>query len=219
MVIAELKEVHYTYPDGTRALSGVSISVEGGEVVCLVGPNGAGKSTILMILDALIFPQKGEVYLFGNRITSKNAPLVRSRIGLLFQNPDDMLFNPTVIEEVSFALLSRGLSREEAVKRAERELALLRLESLRDRIPHRLSYGQRRLISFASVLVTDPDLLLLDEPTSNLDKRNKAAMLSRLKEFFANKKGEWGAVIATQDEDLEEVCSRTVYIEDGKTIT
>jgi len=184
VVIAELKEVHYTYPDGTRALSGVSISVESGEVVCLVGPNGAGKSTILMILDAPIFPQKGEVYLFGNRITSKNASLARSRIGLLFQNPDDMLFNPTVIEEVSFSLLSRGLSREEAFRRAERELALLGLESLRDRIPHRLSYGQRRLVSFASVLVTDPDLLLLDEPTSNLDKRNKAAMLSRLKKIL-----------------------------------
>ncbi|PNV79511.1 MAG: hypothetical protein C0179_07255 [Fervidicoccus sp.] len=108
MKIAELKDVYYKYPDGTEALKGISLAVNDREVLCMFGPNGAGKSTVLLMLDALIFPQKGTVRLFGSEVDPKNASELRKKIGLLFQNPDDMLFNPTVLEEVSFGLISRG---------------------------------------------------------------------------------------------------------------
>lgn len=217
--IAELKDVYYTYPDGTEALKGVRLWVDKGEIVCLYGSNGAGKSTILLILDALIFPQKGEVILFETNVTPKNAAEIRKRIGLLFQNPDDMLFNPTVLDEVSFGLVSRGINREEAKKKAEDELTRLGLDKFSERIPHRLSFGQRRLVSLASVLVTKPDLLLLDEPTSNLDKENRSKMIFRLHEYVTEKKDKtFGVVIATQDEQLKEICTDIIYIEEGRTI-
>ncbi|MGB9725419.1 MAG: energy-coupling factor ABC transporter ATP-binding protein [Fervidicoccaceae archaeon] len=219
MKIAELKDVYYKYPDGTEALKGISLAVNDREVLCMFGPNGAGKSTVLLMLDALIFPQKGTVRLFGSEVDPKNASELRKKIGLLFQNPDDMLFNPTVLEEVSFGLISRGMGREEAKRKAEKELSKMGLEKLMERIPHRLSFGQRRLVSLASVIVTEPELLLLDEPTSNLDRENKTKIIARLLEYI-EERGEksWGIVIASQDEELKGICNDIIYIEDGRIL-
>ncbi|MFP3268153.1 MAG: ABC transporter ATP-binding protein [Desulfurococcales archaeon] len=218
-MIATLKDVTYTYPDGTRALNGVSLGLKKESVICLMGPNGSGKSTLLMVLDALIFPQSGEVELFGRRVEKNNAPQLRKKIGLLFQNPDDMLFNPNVLEEVAFGLIVRGIPREKSSEKAEEELKKLGLEQLKDRIPHRLSFGQRRLVSLASVLVTEPELLLLDEPTSNLDEENKEKMMKRLHEFISSKNSEeWAVVIATQDKEIEVLCNETYYMKDGKIV-
>ncbi|MEM3279153.1 MAG: ABC transporter ATP-binding protein [Fervidicoccaceae archaeon] len=218
-LIAELRDIYYSYPDGTRALNGVSLEIRNGSRLCLTGPNGAGKSTLLFVLASLIFPQAGELRIFGEKVERNNAGSIRKKIALLFQNPDDMLFNRSVLEEVAFGLIARGMEREEALSRAETELKRLGIDNLKDRIPHRLSFGQRRLVSLASVLVLEPTLLLLDEPTSNLDEKNKAKMIERINGFLREKReGNWAVVIATQDKEITEICNERAYMEDGKIL-
>jgi cobalt/nickel transport system ATP-binding protein len=215
-LIAKLLNVSYAYPDGTKAVKNVSLELRRGNVICITGPNGSGKSTLLMILAALIFPQEGEVYLFGKKIDKKNASEVRKKIGFLFQNPDDMLFNPSVIEEISFGLIAKGVNREISNNLALEEMKKLKIENLAYKVPHRLSFGQRRLVSLASILVTDPSLLLLDEPTSNLDEKNRELIIERLMEFFGNRKDDWGAAIATHDNELIYICNEFFYMSEGE---
>ncbi len=184
--------MRYTYPGGVVALDRVDLEIWPGERVAVLGANGSGKSTLLKVLDGLYFPQEGEVRFLGRPITPSAledgdfARDFRRRVGLVFQNPDVQLFSATVWDEVAFAPLQLGLSREEVRERVEKTLSWLGLLPLRDRPPYRLSEGEKRKVALASVLVYEPEVLLLDEPTDPLDPQSRAQLL----DFFL----EWGSV-------------------------
>jgi cobalt/nickel transport system ATP-binding protein len=162
-------------------LDGIDLSLFPGERLCLVGPNGAGKSTLLQILVGLLVPSAGTLTAFGrDRRIERDFHEVRQRAGLVFQDPDDQLFCPTVAEDVAFGPLNLGKSRREAANIVDATLARLELEHLRDRVTHKLSGGEKRLVTLAAVLAMDPDVLLLDEPTNALDERVYARLIDIL---------------------------------------
>jgi cobalt/nickel transport system ATP-binding protein len=177
-----LQGVHFSFGDGREVLAGVDFSLDAGERVAVLGANGAGKTTLLQIMVGLLRPDAGEVVAFGRtRRSEDDFHQVRARAGLLFQDPDDQLFCPTVAEDVAFGPLNLGRSRAQAAATVERTLAALGLSGLADRITHRLSGGEKRLVSLAAVLAMEPEVLLLDEPTNALDEAAAARLTGILK--------------------------------------
>ncbi|MGO0122398.1 energy-coupling factor ABC transporter ATP-binding protein [Desulfothermobacter acidiphilus] len=189
MAVFELREVVYRYPTGERALDQVSLTIEPGERLILVGPNGSGKSTFLKLLAGLIFPEEGEALAFGLPLTPERlkdpeqAYAFRRRVGLVLQNVEAQLFSSTVWDEVAFGPLHLGWERERIVQQVESTLRFMQLEALADRFPHRLSGGEKKKVALASVLVIDPEVLLLDEPTANLDPKTQKWLLGFLSEL------------------------------------
>ncbi len=179
VVIAHL---HHVYPDGTEALQGIDLAVEPGERVALVGPNGAGKSTLLLHLNGILEPTHGHVVLDGVTVDRTTARQVRARVGLVFQDPDDQLFSPTVGEDVAFGPLHMGVPREQIHERVERALAAVGMSGSERRVPHHLSLGQRKRISVATVLSMDPAVLVFDEPTAGLDPRGRRGLMALMAE-------------------------------------
>jgi len=176
-----LDGVRFAYPGRPPTLNGVDLSVMPGERVTIAGPNGAGKSTLLKIVVGLLRPAAGTVTAFGAlRTEEADFREVRRRAGLVFQDPDDMLFSPTVAEDVAFGPLNLGRTRGEADAIAARALAALDLSHLAHRITHRLSDGEKRIVTLAAVLAMEPEILLLDEPTNALDEANEARILEIL---------------------------------------
>jgi cobalt/nickel transport system ATP-binding protein len=177
--VFELSNVTYRYGGEIVALSGVDLTVHGGESLMILGANGSGKSTLLRILAGLIFADQGMVTAFGGPLTEERLEgagfrsLFRSRVGFLFQNPDIQLFSPTVFEEVAFGPLQLGLSPDEAKGRVEDLLGWLGIGGLRERSPLQLSGGEKKKVAIAAVLAMNPDVLLLDEPTAALDPRSR----------------------------------------------
>lgn len=166
-----LSDIHFAWPGGPPVLKGVSFSLYPGERLCLTGPNGAGKSTLLHLMVGLLRPSQGRIMAFGQqRQVEKDFHEVRRRAGFVFQDPDDQLFCPTVAEDIAFGPLNLGKSRAEALEIVDRVLQQLNLQGFADRITHRLSGGEKRLVSLATVLAMEPDVLLLDEPTNALDE-------------------------------------------------
>lgn len=186
--IYEVREVSYMYPTGKVALEDISMEVYRGELVAVVGPNGAGKTTLLKILDGLIFPQKGEVRFMGKPVTEdvltdeREMEWFRSRVGFLFQNPDIMLFSPTVMEDVAFGPLHL-YEKEKALAVTEEIMKKLGIYHLRDRHPYNLSGGEKKKASIAAVLALDPEVVLLDEPTRDLDLKNRSYILNLMGEL------------------------------------
>ncbi len=177
MALFELAGIAFAYPERPPLFRDLDFSLNAGERLGIVGANGAGKSTLLLLLVGLLKPQAGRVIAFG-RVRQRETDFieVRQRAGLVFQDPDDQLFCPTVLEDVAFGPLNLGLSKRQALQRVEQTLGQLELDHLRDRLTHGLSGGEKRLISLAAVLAMAPDVLLLDEPSNGLD----AAMRNRL---------------------------------------
>jgi cobalt/nickel transport system ATP-binding protein len=173
----ELRDVVYRYPGTGReerpALAGLSLEVGAGERVAVLGPNGAGKSTLCLHLNGILQPESGTVRVGGLAVDGRDLREVRRRVGLVLQDPDDMLFMPTVAEDVAFGPANLGLSPGEVARRVDAALATVGLSALRDRPPHHLSYGQRRRAAIAAVLSMDPEVLVLDEPSANLDPRGR----------------------------------------------
>lgn len=178
MALIELEDIHICYPDQQPVLTGASLRLSEGQRVSLIGPNGSGKSSLLRVILGLQKPQSGTVRAFGG-IRNQEADFheVRRRIGLVFQDADDQLFCPTVAEDIAFGPLNLGKSKNEAIEIVDQLLEKLRLTHLRDRITHKLSGGEKRLVTLATVLAMEPEVLLLDEPTNALDPENEARLV------------------------------------------
>lgn len=205
--------VSYTYPSGTKALDNVSFLITHGEKVALLGANGAGKSTLLLHTNGLLLPQEGEVNVGDVPVTRKTLPLVRQSVGLVFQNPDDQLFMPTVEEDVAFGPANMRLPDAEIERRVEVSLDRVGALDLRRRAPSELSGGQKRRVAIATVLSMEPSILVLDEPTSNLDWKAQAGLMDLLREF------DHTCLIATHDLELiREVCRRCLVLDGGRLV-
>ena len=214
MKAIEVKNLSYAYPNGTKALEEVSLEVEEGETVAIVGPNGAGKTTLLLNLTGILKPKKGKIELFGGDITQMSNSDISKNVGIVFQDPDDQLFMPTVFDDVAFGPTNLGYSKEEVKERVKRALTSLSLVGYEEKCPHCLSYGEKKKVSLATVLSMQPKVLLLDEPTANLDPRSRAELIKLIKKL----KGEVTIVIATHDVNaIPEIADR-VYVLNKKIV-
>ncbi len=202
----------FDYPDGQKALNNITLTVNQGETVALIGPNGAGKSTLLLHLNGLL-RSNGSVNILGKLINEQNLKWVRTKVGLIFQNPDDQLFSPTVFDDVAFGPLNMGLPESEIRKRVSQALKSVDMAGYERRSPHHLSTGEKKRIAIATVLSMQPEILALDEPTSSLDPRAKWALIGLLKNLPLT------SIIATHDlEVVSALCSRTIILEKGVII-
>ena len=207
-----LEEVSFTYPDGQVALQGVSLEVPPGETLGLMGPNGAGKSTLLLHLNGLL-RGSGRVVVGGTAVTDRTLPEIRSKVGFLFQNPDDQLFMPTVWDDVAFGPRNAGLPKEEVRRRVEEALRVAGMADCALRPPHHLSLGQKKRVALATVLALDCQALVLDEPTSGLDPRGRRELARFLTGL------EQTRIIATHDlEFAVELCDRVAVLEGGRIV-
>jgi len=208
----EIRDLHYAYPDGTVALRGVNLLVEEGESVGIVGPNGAGKSTLLLHLNGIL-TGRGEIRIFGLPVEKKNLQEIRRRVGLVFQDPDDQLFSPTVYDDVAFGPMNMGLSRQEVAAAVDRALREVGLAGLEKRSAYHLSFGQKKRAAIATVLSMNPDLLVLDEPSSNLDPRARREFSELLQGMRITK------IVVTHDLPFVfENCERVVVMDGGKVV-
>lgn len=211
--LIEVKNIHYTYPDGTHALHGCSVMSGTGERVALLGPNGAGKTTLVLHLNGILAPSSGSVRVGGLDVDKDNLNEVRRRVGIVFQDPDDQLFMPTVFEDVAFGPLNLGLEQDEAAERVRRALRSVDMAEHADRPPHHLSYGQRRRVAVATVLAMDPDVLVLDEPTSNLDPVSRRELFEVLDALDLT------LFMVTHDLPYAlELCPRSVVMSGGRIV-
>lgn len=213
--VFEVRDVSYAYEGKQLAIQDINLSVHAGESLVVLGANGCGKSTLLKLLDGLYFPQSGTIAAFGKPLTEESLRddqfnfAFRRRVGLVFQDSDVQLFSPSVLDEVAFAPLQLGLPREEVSRRVEAALAMLRIEKLRDRAPHHLSGGEKRRVALASLLTLQPDVWLMDEPTTGLDPRSQ----SWLVEFILEQRQQGKTVItATHDLGIVEAIASTIYV-------
>ncbi|MBQ7156049.1 MAG: ABC transporter ATP-binding protein [Synergistaceae bacterium] len=196
----EVKDLRYRYPDGHEALRGVTFRVNDGEKVALVGANGSGKSTLLLLIAGALEVKEGGIT-FGGKAAN---------VGLTFQDADDELLMPSVLEDVAFSLVAGGMSVSKAHERAVRMLESLGIAHLAQRPPHRLSGGEKRIVSFAGVLVREPEILALDEPSAGLDPRARRRVINFLRET------ERTILLATHDLDMAlDICTRAVILSDG----
>jgi len=209
----EAKELHFTYPDGNKAVNGISFLVNHGEAVGIIGANGAGKSTLLLLMMGVIFPEKGEVMVGDVHVTKKTLPMIRQRLGLVFQDPDDQLFMTTVYDDVAFGPRNYKLEEKEVEERVLKALELVGILHLKDRAPYKLSGGEKRTAAIASVLSMQPDVLIMDEPTASLDPKSRRRIIQLLKSFKHTK------IITSHDLDMiMEICDRILVIKDGEIL-
>jgi cobalt/nickel transport system ATP-binding protein len=203
----------YRYPAGNEALHGIDLRIGHGERVALLGPNGAGKTTLALHLNGLL-QGHGELEVAGLDVFDKaSARTLRGRVGLVFQDPDDQLFMPTVSEDVAFAPLNLGVAPEDARRRVREALACVRMEHAADRAPHLLSLGERRRVAIATVLAAKPHLLVLDEPSANLDPRARRELLDVLETIDRT------LLVVTHDLPFAaELCERAVILAGGRIV-
>lgn len=211
-----VRNLRFSYPDGKEALRGISFEIADKECVGLVGPNGSGKSTLLLHLNGILpenYSAIPAVSVCGKDLSRATAPEIRRAVGLLFQDPDDQLFCPTVFEDVAFGPQQFGLSEEEIQKIVRQALEQTSLTGSEHRSPHHLSSGEKRRVCLAGVLACAAQVLALDEPTSNLDPRGKRQLIKTLQSIPATK------LIATHDlEMVVQLCSRTIILDQGEIV-
>jgi cobalt/nickel transport system ATP-binding protein len=209
----EVSELGFAYPDGPAVLDGVSFRITHGESVAVVGANGAGKSTLLMHLNGVLMPARGTVRIGDVPVMRNTLQDIRKTVGMVFQDPDDQLFMPTVHEDVAFGPVNLGLPAEDVEARVRDALTQVGHLDLADRPPYRLSGGEKRAVAIATVLAMYPSILVMDEPSSSLDPRARRRVIELLRSFSHTK------IIATHDLDLAlDVCERTIVLSAGAVI-
>jgi cobalt transport protein ATP-binding subunit len=211
MNIVETEGITYRYPDGTNALENVNFKAVEGKIIALLGPNGAGKSTLFLHFNGILKPASGSITVDGEYLNYKKEDLMnlRQKVGIVFQNPDDQLFAPTVVEDVAFGPVNLGLSKEEVKKRANDALKRVGMEEFKKKAPHHLSGGQKKRVAIAGILAMHPKIMVLDEPTSGLDPRGASRIMKLL--YKLNREG-ITIIISTHDVDLVPLYAHTVYI-------
>lgn len=220
-MIFQARNLTYRYNE-QLALNHLSLDVRQGERLALLGANGSGKSTLLRLFDGLAFPESGELLFDGEPLTASkllNTDFTfqfRRRVGLVFQNPDAQLFNPTVFDEIAFGPLQLGWPREQIREKVNHTLEAMEIAHLRNRSPHRLSGGEKKRVAIASVMILDPEVLLLDEPTAALDPKSQTQIIDLIASFSGGSKT---VITATHDLDsLEEISDRCVLFESGRIV-
>lgn len=211
----EIYNLSYTYPDGNQALNGVTISIRAAERVALVGANGSGKSTLLMHFNGLITPQVGQVIAGELPVETQNLKQIRNFVGIVFQNPDDQLFMPTVWEDVTFGPLNQDVKGQELIDRATHAMRCVGLdpEAFGSRSANGLSGGEKKRVAIAGVLAMQPQVLVLDEPSAQLDPRSRRQLIELLDSLSLTQ------LIATHDLDLAlELCDRTIVLSKGRVV-
>jgi cobalt/nickel transport system ATP-binding protein len=213
LLALDVRDLHFAYPDGHVALRGVSLQVRCGEKVALVGPNGAGKSTLLLHLNGLLEGNQGQIMVANLPVDKPNLPVIRARVGLVFQNPDDQLFSPTVYEDVAFGPLHMGLPEADAKARVARALEQVGMGDYAGRLSYHLSMGEKKRISIATVLAMEPDILVLDEPTAGLDPRARRGLINLLRDLPIT------MLASTHDMALvHELFPRMVIMDEGRVV-
>ncbi len=210
--IVQARNLTYVYPDGHQALCDITLEIAEGEKVGLVGDNGAGKSTLLLHLNGIL-RGKGSIRIDGLDLCDDTLRAIRGKVGLVFQDPDDQLFSPTVFDDVAFGPLNMGLSEVEVIERAEWALEQVQMSCYARRMPHHLSLGEKKRVAIATVLSMRPAILALDEPSSGLDPHARANLMALLKDLPQT------MLIASHDlEFVQELCTRAVVLERGRVV-
>ena len=208
----EVNNLSYSYPDGHPALQDVSLHIAPGEKVALVGPNGAGKSTLILHLNGIL-QGSGSVSVCGLPVEKGNLGVIRASVGLVFQNPDDQLFSPTVFDDVAYGPLYQGLAPDEVSQRVERALESVNMIGYAKRISHHLSMGEKKRISIATVLSVDPEVLVLDEPTAGMDPRSRRSLMNLLKDLPMT------MLVSSHDMPMvSELFSRMIIMDEGSVV-
>jgi cobalt/nickel transport system ATP-binding protein len=208
----EIKDLSFSYPDGTPALNNISLSIAPGEKVALVGPNGAGKSTLILHLNGILNGQ-GYIRVCGLEVVKENLGRVRSCVGLVFQSPEDQLFSPTVFDDVAFGPLYQGLPTRQVLQSVDEALDAVHMLGYKARVSHHLSMGEKKRIAIATVLSMHPEVLVLDEPTGGLDPHSRRSLIHLLKELPLT------MLVSTHDMLLvREIFPRMIILDEGKIV-
>ena len=211
--VISVSGLSYRYPDGTDALDRIDLHIHAGERVALLGPNSAGKTTLVLHLNGILLPQSGSVSVSGIEIAKDTVMEARRRVGIVFQDPDDQLFMPTVRDDVAFGPQNLGLSDDEVASRVAASLDAVEIAELADRSPSHLSFGQKRRAAIAGVLAMEPDIVVLDEPTANLDPAARTELTDALDGLDVTQ------LIVTHDLLYAlELCERSIIIDDGALV-
>ncbi len=209
----QVEDVYFSYPDGHQVLRGVSCAIRRGEKVALIGPNGAGKSTFMSLLNGVALPTRGRVLIEGLEVRKEHLQEIRRRVGIVFQDPDDQLFCPTVFDDVAFGPLNLGLPEEEVRARVREALALVGLEGFEERSSFHLSFGERKRLALATVLSYQPGILVFDEPSTNMDPLNRRRLIRWLQ------RSDKTILLCTHDLDIAlEVCERCLVLAAGRIV-
>lgn len=210
--MVEIKNLDYTYPNGGVALIDINLDIFEGEFVGIIGPNGAGKTTFLLHLNGIL-RGCGRISVLDMEMNEKNLKKIRSKVGTVFQDPDDQLFSPTVFDDVSFGPLNMKLPKDAVIKRTKEALTQVEMSEFEDSSPHHLSFGEKKRISLATVLSMNPEILVLDEPSSNLDPKSRRHLMEVLKGIRVTK------IISGHDLELIlDICNKVVVLDKGKIV-
>ena len=206
-----VNNISFEYPDGFKALENINLSLSKGERLAVLGPNGAGKTTLILHLNGILGDLNGQITLNNNSFSEENISKIRKSVGLVFQDPDDQLFMPTVLEDVMFGPKNFGFSDELVKKNSMKALEQVKMLQFKDKPPHHLSFGQKRKVAIASVLASEPELLVLDEPSSNLDPASRRELIDILKNLDVS------IILVTHDLPMAlEICNRSLILNNGK---
>jgi cobalt/nickel transport system ATP-binding protein len=209
-VVVEADNIQFTYPDGHKVLKGLSFKIYKGEKVALIGPNGAGKSTLMSHLNGVQLADSGRIAIAGMEVSKNNLKEIRRKVGIVFQDPDDQLFCPTVYDDVAFGPLNLGLPEDEITSRVKEALSVVGLEGFEERSSFHLSFGERKRLALATVLSYQPEILVFDEPSTNMDPMNRRNLINWLKATDKT------LLLCTHDLDIVlEVCDRCLLLVDG----
>jgi cobalt transport protein ATP-binding subunit len=214
--VISVKNLKFSYPAGVKAIKDVSLEIKKGERIALLGPNGSGKSTLILLIAGLLSPEKGEITVLGEDTSSKSFQKLRQKIGIVFQDPDDQLFNQSVIEDVAYGPKNLRQPAEVIEERCSHILEDIGISHLKNRPPHRLSFGEKKKVSLATALVLKPELLILDEPTANLDLVSRRGLIDMLNELNAE-----GTTIVVSTHDVEalpELADRVIVMSHGSLL-